>query len=571
MNKLFEALDEKIKIRIKLIFLISIGTVILESLSIISIFPIMKTLFQPNFIKENLSFIDINLTHNETILYLLLIVIFIFIIKNILLFYFSILTSKFINFATVDLTSKYFEKYLNLNYVDFIKYNSSYYVRNVIENISTLFGVYFKCVVTLFVEIILVIVLLSILFKVDPYSTSYFLIIFFVVGIILYFVFKNQLKDYGKNINYYYTTKLIQLNHGFSSFKDINLTNSNKFFVRSFVGNLRNIALTAYRVDAINSLPKSVLEVTGISIILIFIYINFINSPNSNDYFATLTLFALSGFRMLPSANRILSSVNRVRFAGPAIKILENELKRFAENELKDKIENNSEIKINFENELSINNLEFKYNDKTMIFNNLNLKFKKGTTNIIFGSSGCGKTTLINIILGFLKPSKGEILSDNQNIFNNLNSWRSNLAFVPQEINLGDEKLVSNIAYGCTQSEIDQDKIYRILDVLNMRKFVENLPKKLDTRTGEKAFKISGGQKQRIALARCLYREKKIIVLDEATSALDRNTEEEIFKKIKENYKDLTVIFVTHRASLRKFADKIYSFNSKGEISEENI
>ena len=152
---------------------------------------------------------------------------------------------------------------------------------------------------------------------------------------------------------------------------------------------------------------------------------------------------------------------------------------------------------------------------------------------------------LINIILGFLKPSKGEILSDNQNIFNNLNSWRSNLAFVPQEINLGDEKLVSNIAYGCTQSEIDQDKIYRILDVLNMRKFVENLPKKLDTRTGEKAFKISGGQKQRIALARCLYREKKIIVLDEATSALDRNTEEEIFKKIKENYKDLTVIFVT--------------------------
>ena len=150
MNKLFEALDNKIKIRIKLIFLISIGTVILESLSIISVFPIMKTLFQPNFIKENISFIDINFTHNQTIFYLLLLVIFIFIIKNILLFYFSIITSKFINFATVDLTGKYFEKYLSLNYVDFIRYNSSYYVRNVIENISTLFGVYFKCVVTYF-------------------------------------------------------------------------------------------------------------------------------------------------------------------------------------------------------------------------------------------------------------------------------------------------------------------------------------------------------------------------------------------------------------------------------------
>ena len=551
--------------------MISIGTVILESLSIISVFPIMKTLFQPNFIKENISFIDINFTHNQTIFYLLLLVIFIFIIKNILLFYFSIITSKFINFATVDLTGKYFEKYLSLNYVDFIRYNSSYYVRNVIENISTLFGVYFKCVVTLFVEIILVIVLLSILFKVDPVSTSYFLIIFSVAGAICYLLFKNQLKDFGKNINYYYTTKLIQLNHGFSSFKDINLTNSNKFFVRSFVSNLRNIALTAYRVDAINSLPRLVLEITGISIILIFIYINFTNSPNSNDYFATLTLFALSGFRMLPSANRILSSINRVRFAGPAISILENELKRFVENEIKDKIEENTKIKIKFDNELLINNLKFKYNKNTTIFENLSLRFKQGTTNIIFGSSGCGKTTLVNIILGFLKPDKGEILSDNQNIFSNLNSWRSNLAFVPQEINLSDEKLVSNIAYGCSESEIDIDKIYKILDLLNMKSFVENLPKKLDTRTGEKAFKISGGQKQRIALARCLYREKKIIVLDEATSALDRSTEEEIFKKIKENYKDLTIICVTHRASLRRFADKIYSFNSKGEISEESI
>ena len=335
MKNLFNALDDKIRIRIKLIFIMSIFTVILESLSIVSIFPIIKIVFQPDFIKEKIYFIDINFSQKETILYLLIIVILIFLIKNILLFYFSLMSSKFINFASVDLTSKYFDRYLNLDYLSFTKYNSSYYVRNVIESINALFGIYFKCAVTLIIELILTITLLSILFTLDAKSTIYFFFTFSIVGSILYFTFKNKLENYGSNINEYYTKKLIDLNHGFTSYKEINLNQSKNFFVRSFVSNLRNIALTSYKVEAINLLPRSVLEVTGIVIVLIFIYVNFINYGTSTDYFATLTLFAISGFRMMPSVNRILSSINRIKYAGPAIQILEDELKRFEEVEKK--------------------------------------------------------------------------------------------------------------------------------------------------------------------------------------------------------------------------------------------
>ena len=140
---------------------------------------------------------------------------------------------------------------------------------------------------------------------------------------------------------------------------------------------------------------------------------------------------------------------------------------------------------------------------------------------------------------------------------------------MPQEINLGDEKLISNIAYGINQSSIDKDKINKILDILDMRTFIESLPQKLNTKTGEKAFKISGGQRQRIALARCLYREKKIMILDEATSALDKNTELKILKKIRYNFKDATIILVTHRNYLKNFADKVYRFDGEGGISED--
>jgi len=569
MKNLFNTLDKKIKIRINLILIMSVFSVFLETLSIVSIFPVIKTIFQPDFLLEKISFIKFNISHQDTIFYLIVIMVLIFLIKNIILFYFSLMTSKFINFATVDLTTKYFDKYLSLDYISFIKYNSSYYVRNVIENINTLFGVYLKASISLIVELVLMITLLSVLFTLDKKSTTYFFLIFITVGSVIYYIFKNKLRDYGLNINKYYTKKLIDLNQGFISFKEIQLTESKNFFVRSFSSNLRNIALIGYKVDAISLLPKSILEMVGVSVVMMFIYLNISNVDNSNDYFATLTLFALSGFRMMPSINRILSSINRIRYSGPTIQILEDELKRFQDSIIDEKLLENKNINISFDKEISVKNLSFGYDDKSFLFNNINLKFQKGSFNVIFGVSGCGKTTLINILLGFLKPKKGDILSDNINVFQNLSSWRSNLAFVPQEINLGDEKLISNIAYGVNAENINKDKIYKILDILNMRGFVENLPQKLNTRTGEKGFKISGGQRQRIALARCLYREKKIIILDEATSALDKNTELEILQKIKDHYNDTTIILVTHRNYLKDYADKAYRFDGEGGISED--
>ena len=152
MRELYLTLNDKIKVRIKLIFVISILSVILESLSILSVFPIIKSLFDPNFLKIKIPFIEPFVGEYNIILILCFAVFILFCFKNIFLFYFSILQSKFINYATVDLTANFFRNYLELKYVEFIKHNSSYYIRNVIENITAFFGVYFKCLVTLFVE-----------------------------------------------------------------------------------------------------------------------------------------------------------------------------------------------------------------------------------------------------------------------------------------------------------------------------------------------------------------------------------------------------------------------------------
>jgi ATP-binding cassette, subfamily B, bacterial PglK len=563
LKKLYYELDKKIRLRLKLIFFFSILTILFESLSIISVFPIIQTMIDPSFIVDNVSFIDLTSLNEDLIITSVFLSIFLlFLLKNVCLYYLTIFQSKFISFATLDLTGKFFINYLDLDYKEFIKHNSSYYIRNVIESIGSLFSLYFKSIIVIFTELFVVIILLIVLFKLYAIGTIIFLVTFSLLSFFLYIINKNVLKKYGKNINTYFHKRLINLNHGFNSYQEINITNTNKFFSRIFIKNLRDIAITSYKVEAVVQLPRLLLEVVGISMILAFLYLlNMDKSMSFNDILPSLSLFAISGLRMLPSANRIISSFNRIKYSTPAIEILVKEVERFHKNKKEESKQINKSI--DFKDSIKIKDLEFSYDEKNNIFENFKIDFKKGEFNVIFGPSGCGKTTLMNILLGFLKPSKGDILVDDKSILYNLHDWRSLMSFVPQEINLSDSDLMSNLAYGVNESEIDIKKINKVLEIVDLKEFVESLPHKLKTYTGEKGLKISGGQRQRIAIARALYRDKEILILDEATSALDQETEKKIIKNIKENMKEKTVIFISHRDSVRKYADKVFQFKNK--------
>lgn len=571
IKDLFEELNSKVKIRLKIVVLFAVMTTFLESFSIISIFPIMKALFDPNFIGDNLNFIDIRLDSYKSFYVIIIIVFVVFFVKNISIYYSTKLQSKFINFAILDFTSKYFKSYLELDYKEFIKYNSSYYVRNVIENITVLFNVYLKSIITIFIEILLLVILLIVLLSLNFKNTLFFIIFFTIICSIIYYFYKSKLTFFGKNINEYNARKLINLNQAFNSYKEINLTNSKDYFTRIFSANLRDIAELTFEVDAIQVMPRLVLETTCVFIVVIFLYLNFdLSYARNYDYFAELALFVLVGLRMLPSASKILSSINRLKFSQPVVLVLTKELLRFKKNENLNKYNESNNIKILFNDKIEFKNVFYSYDNNNPIFNNLNIKFKKGKLNIILGNSGFGKTTLINLLLGFLRPESGKIFSDQNDINLNLNSWRDNLAFVPQEIYFADQKLISNIAFGENEQTIDKKKIYKVLDIVDMKEHFLKMPNQLNTRLGDKSFKLSGGQRQRIAIARCLYKEKKVMIFDEATSSLDKTTEEKIMKNIKKNYSDKTIIFVTHRNSLVKFADEVFRFNKKGEIKLVN-
>ena len=256
----------------------------------------------------------------------------------------------------------------------------------------------------------------------------------------------------------------------------------------------------------------------------------------------------------MPSFNKIISSLQKIKFSSSVINLLDFELNKI---KIVDDNKNKKE-EIIFKKNLEIQNLKFKYNNnKEYILKNINIRINYGETLGILGASGAGKSTLINLITGLYQPSDGFINIDGINIQKNVNSWQSNIGYVPQNIYLSNDSIKNNIAYGVNQNEINEVFINYALEVSNLKNFVQNLSRGIETSVGELGDKISGGQKQRIGIARALYFQPELLILDEATNALDQETEKKVIEELRVLKGSITIIFVTHRLSTLTFCDKI--------------
>ena len=559
MNKVFSVIDTKVKIRLYLIMFMAFLGIILESLSIVSVFPLIKILVDPEYFNTKLFFIfEKKLDDKDIYKIAIAFVLLLFLFKNILLFILSILQSKFVSFASANLSSFFFTSYIRLSYIDFISANSAHYIRNITDNVDHFFAIYFRSFMLIIIEIPIILILVSALFYVEPLGSLVFGITALFFGLFFYTVNKKKLSIFGHNLNTNLTKRLSYINKSFGLFKEIQISNNENFYSNTFFKVLKNIALIGYKLDAIVILPKLFLELAGISIILTLIYFNLSQGGTLTEFLPTVSLFALSGFRLMPSANRLISSFQKLKFSKPMINMLEDGIHKFKKKENNPTTDKN--IKLDFNKEIAIKDLTFKYkNSNSNVLSGFNLNINKGDFIMILGPSGSGKSTLINILLGLINPSSGRIYSDNVDVFDNLNKWRKKLSHVPQDVYLSDDTILSNVALGIKEEDIDENKVRKVLKSAQLEDFVEDLPDNILTNAGEKAVRMSGGQKQRMAIARALYRDPEILLLDEATSSLDRETEKKIIVDIKNNLKNETIIMVTHRLAITHLADKVYS------------
>jgi ABC-type multidrug transport system fused ATPase/permease subunit len=270
-------------------------------------------------------------------------------------------------------------------------------------------------------------------------------------------------------------------------------------------------------------------------------------------------------FRLLPSINRILSSLQNIKYYKSSLEIISNELVGASKNL------NEKEIlvgEIDFKKSLELKHISFSYKDNNPILENIDLKINKGELIGIIGQSGAGKTTLINIIVGLLTQNSGKIFLDgNELSHDKINLWKCKIGYVPQDVYLIDDTIEKNIAFGIDADKINSQNIEKSISQSQLKSFINQLPNGINTIVGERGVQISGGQRQRIGIARALYNDAEFLVLDEATSSLDVETETEFINAVLSLKRNKTILIITHRLSTIENCDKIFKID-KGELKQ---
>ena len=275
-----------------------------------------------------------------------------------------------------------------------------------------------------------------------------------------------------------------------------------------------------------------------------------------------LGLFAAAAFRLMPSLTRIMNSVQGIFYNRPAV---DSVYKEFNQESFQNNINEISSTKIFLTKEIDLKNISFRYSDSNpFILQDINLNIKKGTTIGLIGESGIGKTTLINIILGLIQPTKGSIHVDGISISENIKSWQSQIGYVPQNIYLADDTIKKNIAFALPEEKIDNNLVKKAVMNAKLDNLINSLNDGLDTNVGEFGDKISGGQRQRIAIARALYTDPKVLILDECTNSLDVKTEKQILNEVNSLKGKKTIIMITHRLLTLENCDHIYKIDKEG-------
>ena len=553
-----------------LVLLLFVG-MFFEVLGIGILLPILTAVLDPEILLKNQlssSVLDIfQITDKELIVKIALgTLLVVYFVKSAFLIFLSHFQNKFISNLSAFLSNKLFSNYLNQGYKFHVDRNSSELIKNFQVEI-TYFSNFLVSTISLFTEVALAFSVIITLLFIEPFGTLVVMLFFGVSSFLFYQFTKKRTTRWGKvreQIDGKISKTVLETLTGI---KEVILLGKQSFFKQQLEKSNTTKALIASKALTLRQIPRYYLELLSVFSLIFFIFIMLVQNKNVDNVIVTLGVFVAATFRILPSINRILGSLQNIKFYKSSIDLLYNEFDVPLNERIISKPTNSPREPIK---SISVNNVSFSYEGTSeLILDEVTFELEAGSTTGIIGVSGSGKSTLINIIVGLFQPTNGEILIDNEvDILKDLMSWQEAIGYVSQDVFLSDESILLNIAFGMNIDEIDHEQINKVLKQAQLTDLIESLPEGYNTKVGERGVQLSGGQRQRIGIARALYRKPDILVLDEATSALDIKTEQDIMTSIDDLKGQLTIIIVTHRLITLKNCDDIYSVK-KGKITKE--
>ena len=556
--------DKKHRYYIGFIFSIFVLLMFLELFSITLFIPlisfILETKINENsfylFFKNNFD-LDLAFILNDLKTFILFFIA-IFLIKSFLTIFCHYHKIRFTYKIRKYLTTNIYQKYLNLSYENFIKENSSKYLKNINLEIKIVSEGLLQSL-EFFSEIIVIVGLAIFLLNYNLEASIIILSISLLFIYLISIITKKKIFQLGDRIRNFEQFRLKNYLESFNLIKEIKIFNKEKFFKN------RDLKLTSESLQNdflfrfIKSIPRILVELLLILIFLSIIIIN-IGQYDTKYVLELLGIFGASAFRLMPSANRIITSLQQLRYALPSTNNIINELSTQT-NELFSSVKGKKIIKFN--NNILFSNVHFKYKkSKKYIFKNLNLNISRGKIVGIKGKTGSGKTTIANLISGLIDPTDGLLMIDQVDYKDlDIKSLHKLIGYVPQDVYLMDATIKENITFG--SEDLKKNDIEEAVRKANLDEFVEELPEGLNTIIGEKSSKISGGQAQRIGIARAIVKKPSILIFDEATNSLDSNTEDQIMNSIKKLKSELSIIIISHNSNCLKICDEIIDLDEK--------
>lgn len=459
------------------------------------------------------------------------------------------------------LSTNLFDYYLHEDYQSHLNKNTSELIRNINQLTFDLITTFLLPLLMLISEMVIVVLLVTFLLMMNPLSTLY---VFILLGAIVSFIFlkiRKKLHESGQTVGELQTLSNKQVLQGLGSFKSTTLLHKQSFFVAEFGRAVRQISQHRSYFEVMQNLPRFFMETAVVTVMLsLAIMMLYLRKPSS-DLILTLSVFGMAGMRLLPSMNRILNSLNSIKWSQSMMQGLLDDLQKIEKSQ-----DSQMTVLEPFEfDTLNLENISFAYENGVKVLNDISLTLNAGQSIGFVGHSGSGKSTLVDVILGLLTPQTGTISVNQQPLRQILATWQQGIGYIPQDIYLSDESIRANIAFGVSANTINEQQLWYAIHTAQLERLIHELPEGLDTVIGERGVKLSGGQRQRIGIARALYHNPQILVMDEATAALDNVTERAFMSAVNGLKGQKTLLMIAHRLSTVENCDMIY-FMDNGKI-----
>lgn len=568
IKKLLVLLDAKQKRKmVVLVFVMLIGAM-LEALGVGMILPVMNVVLEENAVEKH-AYLQVICrvfgisSTRDLMIFVMTALVVVFALKNVYLFFQQKIQFKFVytnQFATsrrmmINFMQRPYEYYLNAD--------TAVIQRSITSDVNNMYGL-ILALLQLTSESIVFIFLVAVSLASDVWMSITVTLLLLVVLLVIKGVLKPVVRRAGEENQDFYSGLFKWIEQSVMGIKEIKIARRESYFINEYAKCGAGYVSAVQRYNLYNATPRLLIETVAIAGMILYMMIRLLNGADVVDIMPQITLLAIVAMRLIPCANRINNHLTSIAYFEPFFMGVSDNLQE----EIRDKNIDYSEEayqkkqdvdKLMIKDKIELKHITYKYpNTDVLIFDDADMEIPVGKSVGIVGTSGAGKTTVVDIMLGLLKLQSGEILADGVEVREHYAGWLKNIGYIPQTIFMIDSSIRRNVAFGCADEDIDDNKVWQALREAQLDEFVKGLPEGLDTGIGERGIRLSGGQRQRIGIARALFEDPEVLVLDEATSALDNETEAAIMDSINRLHGRKTLVIIAHRLQTIEKCDMVY-------------